>query len=134
VAKGRSYCPKCHHTLAGYDLVPVFSFLFLKGKCRYCGKPISWQYPIIELITGLIFWMTAKLLTPQIFIGYFSGRLLAKLIAGWVLVGALIVVFMVDLKWYFIPDEAIWAGIAAAAVLDFINAGGGYPWRFLTLI
>ena len=52
---GRSFCPECKHSLAWYDLVPVFSFVFLKGKCRYCGKPISWQYPIVEISTGSIF-------------------------------------------------------------------------------
>jgi len=43
--KGRSYCPYCKHILGWQDLIPVFSFLFLKGKCRYCHRKISWQYP-----------------------------------------------------------------------------------------
>ena len=53
--KGRSYCPNCKHQLAWYDLLPVLSFLFLRGRCRYCKKPISWQYPIVELFTGIVF-------------------------------------------------------------------------------
>ncbi len=53
--KGRSFCPHCHHGLSALDLFPVFSFLFLKGKCRYCGEKISWRYPLIELLTGILF-------------------------------------------------------------------------------
>jgi len=53
--KGRSFCPHCKHELRGNDLVPVLSFLFLKGRCRYCSKKISWQYPIVELFFGFLF-------------------------------------------------------------------------------
>lgn len=52
--QGRSYCPKCKHTLAWYDLIPLFSFVLLLGKCRYCGKKISFQYPIVELTMGVL--------------------------------------------------------------------------------
>lgn len=50
-----SACPQCNHALSILDLVPVLSYLFLKGKCRYCQNPISWQYPAVELLTGLAF-------------------------------------------------------------------------------
>ena len=53
--KGRSFCPSCHHELGALDLFPVFSYLFLKGKCRYCHEKISWRYPLIELLTGILF-------------------------------------------------------------------------------
>jgi prepilin signal peptidase PulO-like enzyme (type II secretory pathway) len=52
---GRSFCPKCKHQLAWYDLIPILSWILLLGKCRYCKKPISIQYPLIELSVGLIF-------------------------------------------------------------------------------
>jgi leader peptidase (prepilin peptidase)/N-methyltransferase len=52
-AKGRSFCPKCHHTLHAIDLVPLFSWLFLGGKCRYCKEPISGRYPLVESIGGI---------------------------------------------------------------------------------
>ncbi len=51
----RSYCPNCKTTLKFLDLIPLFSFLFLKGKCRYCGRKISWVYFLGELITGILF-------------------------------------------------------------------------------
>lgn len=47
----RSRCPSCNHALGPLDLVPLFSWIFLRGKCRYCRAPIGWQYPVIELAT-----------------------------------------------------------------------------------
>lgn len=50
-----SYCPKCNHRLSPFDNIPVISWLLLQGKCRYCKQPIHWQYPLVEILTGLIF-------------------------------------------------------------------------------
>lgn len=58
---GRSRCPHCHHDLVWRDLVPLVSYLILRGKCRYCRKPISAQYPLIELISGIFFVMAPSL-------------------------------------------------------------------------
>ena len=52
---GRSHCPACGHILAFYDMVPVLSWLFLKGRCRYCRAPVSIQYPAVELLTASAF-------------------------------------------------------------------------------
>lgn len=52
--KGRSFCPNCHNTLKPYDMIPVLSWVLLRGKCRYCGKRISIRYPLIELAGGMI--------------------------------------------------------------------------------
>lgn len=56
----RSHCPTCHSVIAWYDLIPVFSWVFLRGRCRMCATRISWLYPFIELVTGifaLLFWL-----------------------------------------------------------------------------
>lgn len=55
ISKGRSMCPGCGHQLHAKDLIPVVSWTLLGGKCRYCKKPISVQYPLIELLTGFLF-------------------------------------------------------------------------------
>ena len=55
ITQGRSMCPDCNHQLGVWDLIPVFSWLGLKGKCRYCHKPISPQYPFVELLTAALF-------------------------------------------------------------------------------
>jgi leader peptidase (prepilin peptidase)/N-methyltransferase len=51
--KGRSYCPKCKKQLFWYDNIPLISFIFLKGRCRWCHSPIGVHYPLVELATGL---------------------------------------------------------------------------------
>lgn len=55
IIHGKSMCPHCKHKLVAKDLVPVLSWLWLRGKCRYCDKPISWQYPLVELATAGLF-------------------------------------------------------------------------------
>ena len=54
----RSFCPKCNHRLEFLDLIPVFSYIFLKGKCRYCGEKVRPRYLILELISGFVFLFT----------------------------------------------------------------------------
>src|SRR3989344_6482284 len=51
---GRSHCMHCGHTLSAVDLVPVFSFLFLRGRCRYCGVKLSLQYPLVEVAAAVL--------------------------------------------------------------------------------
>lgn len=49
-----SHCFSCGHKLGVWDLVPIFSFIFLRGRCRYCGSRISWQYPVVEFLVGVL--------------------------------------------------------------------------------
>lgn len=60
IRKGRSICPNCNTTLKVLDLFPVLSFIFLGGKCRYCKAEISLRYPIIEIITGVLFFLAYR--------------------------------------------------------------------------
>jgi len=100
VAAGRSKCPHCQRILAFYDLVPIVSFMLLKGKCRYCQKPISWQYPLVEMTTGILFAVIFYYHALPINAGH-SFLLTRDLIA----VSALIGIFVYDLKFMEIPDE-----------------------------
>ena len=68
---GRSYCPHCCHTLRAFDLIPLVSFLCLKGKCRYCKKWISIRYFLVEALFSIIFILVASLKGPTEWIGYF---------------------------------------------------------------
>ena len=58
---GRSYCPHCHHSLHVLDLLPILSYLFLRGKCRYCKQTISIRYFIVEIIFSILFCLAAYL-------------------------------------------------------------------------
>lgn len=65
ILTGKSECPKCKHTLSFWDLVPVLSYIFLFGRCRYCHKKISPQYVIVEVLTGLCFLLVTYFLFPS---------------------------------------------------------------------
>lgn len=102
VVRGRSRCPHCHHELAARDLVPLVSFVVLRGKCRFCCKPISWQYPLVEFVTGSAFALIAFRLGLPSSIGdsiLFTAYLLY--------VCFLVVIFVYDLKHYLILDRVI---------------------------
>ena len=68
---GRSYCPHCRHKLRAFDLIPLVSFLCLKGKCRYCKNWISIRYFLVEALFSIIFILVAILKGPTEWIGYF---------------------------------------------------------------
>ena len=55
ITQGRSHCPHCGHQIRGYDNVPVVSWLLLRGRCRDCGAPISWRYPLGEAVTAAVY-------------------------------------------------------------------------------
>lgn len=103
--RGRSSCPKCGHVLTAADLVPVLSFLFLRGKCRYCRAAISWQYPLVELAMAVIATtMVLKFgLTPAAVVGTILGAFL-------------LVVFVYDLKHELILDVVTVPGMVVALV------------------
>ncbi len=105
--KGRSFCPKCKKKLLWWELVPLFSFIFLKGKCSKCKVKISLQYPMVELITGVLFLLSFFRLT------YGSGLAthnLLLIIYTWIIISILIAIFFIDLKHYIIPDNLITIG------------------------
>ena len=100
---GRSYCPTCKHNLKWIDLFPVFSYIFLKGKCRYCSKKISIQYPIVEILTGLMFVLVFNQSTQTLN--------LSALVFSFYIVSSLIVIFVYDLKHLIIPDKILFPAI-----------------------
>ena len=105
---GRSYCPHCRHQLNWKDLFPVASFLLLKRKCRYCSQKISFQYPLVELATGLIFLFIVSFQLPSLefSIFYFLFSIFWFYVAC-----SLIVIFVYDLKHYLIPDAVLFPAI-----------------------
>lgn len=104
----RSKCLHCKHFLIWSDLIPVLSFIFLKRKCRYCGENISWQYPLVELGTGILFIMAFG-------IWYWVSNIFYLLFLFYI-ISVLIVIFVYDLKHYIIPDKVIYPAIVVAFV------------------
>jgi len=67
VVKGHSMCMSCSHTLGALDMVPLFSWMFLRGKCRYCGAPVASRYSKIEALTGVVFALVAIVRSDWLF-------------------------------------------------------------------
>jgi len=109
---GRSQCPHCKHTLGIKDLFPIFSYLLLAGKCRYCQKPISPQYPLVETVTAVIFASSFFFLpaTDNLFSDYL------KLIFYFFFFSVLIVLSVLDLKKGIIPDKIVLPAILIAFI------------------
>lgn len=114
---GRSMCVHCHHQLAPLDLIPVFSWLILKGRCRYCNKPISWQYPVVELAVGLLF-AISFLLWPAPLEQWFQitqfGLWLAMLVI-------LVALFVYDVRWLLLPDKLTYPLIALGLIMGILS-------------
>ena len=127
----RSHCPSCNHVLAWYDLIPLVSFFLLGAKCRYCHKKISWQYPIIEISTALIFLLIFNQntylfeITTRASVQIFNLSTLVfsllNLFFLFYLASSLIVIFVYDLKHYIIPDVILFPAIAVALFYRIID-------------
>jgi prepilin signal peptidase PulO-like enzyme (type II secretory pathway) len=114
--RGKSYCEKCHHQLSFIDLVPVISFLFLKGKCRYCKTKLSVYYPFSEIFTGVIFLMVVTsvgLTSPLALIFYLYS------------VSSLIVIFLNDIKYGIIPDKIVYPAVFITFIFQLLTQ---YPF------
>ena len=111
----RSECEHCHHKLGVWDLIPVVSWILLRGRCRYCGHPISKLSPIVELSMGLLFLMSF-LVWPFGFEAWQGVTLFALWLIYLIMLGILLVY---DLKWMLLPDVIVIPLIA----LGLIDAG-----------
>ena len=119
---GRSNCPNCGHVLIWKDLIPIFSFLFLGGKCRYCRKKISFQYPLAEISTALIFIMILNFKIGILNHFEFFNLLNAiDLLFLFYIASSLIVIFIYDIKFYLIPDRIIFPAIIVAIIYRIFN-------------
>ncbi len=112
ILHGRSMCTSCKHQLSIQDLIPVLSWLSLGGKCRYCKKPISWQYPAVELATAILF-VASYIFWPKGLEGLEVLSFALWLVA---LVG-LIALLVYDLRWMLLPNRIVFplAWIAGAS-------------------
>ncbi len=110
--QGRSACPACGTALGPADLVPLFSFLFARGRCRHCRAPISWRYPLTELLCGT--W--ALLLFVQV---GFVWAFLPLALWGFLLVALL----WIDFDFKLLPDVLTWPGMALGLAATLLAMG-----------
>ncbi len=107
-----SHCPKCGEPIRWYDNVPVLGYVLLRGRCRACREPISLQYPLVELATGLV-WA-----------GMFSyAGLSFEALRGTLLLTTLFGIALTDARFYIIPDQFSLGGLVLGLGLAFLPGG-----------
>jgi leader peptidase (prepilin peptidase) / N-methyltransferase len=113
VVRPASRCPGCGYELRWFDNIPVVSWLVLRGRCRKCGSPIHIRYPIVEILTMIVFvlhwWVFGWTLLMAIRVGFAC---------------ALIALFAIDLEHHLLPDRITLPGIAAGLILSLIVPPG----------
>ena len=107
-----SHCPDCGHNLQAGDLIPVFSYIWLGGRCRYCGQRISLRYPLVELLTVLSFLLIFNKWGLTIAAG-----------VGYIFTALLIITAFTDIEEGIIPDRITYPGIIMGLLLSFYTIG-----------
>jgi len=105
-----SRCPSCANRIAWYDNIPILSWLILRGKCRNCGHPIAWRYPLVEGLNGLL-WAAAAL--------RFGDPWVALMMA--MLFSSLVVLTFIDLDHMILPNVITYPGIVVAAIAPWLT-------------
>lgn len=128
----RSRCDHCKRTLVWYEIIPVLSFLLLRGRCRTCRKRLSWQYPLVEFVTAAgFYWVSTLSLSPM------------SMIFGAVLFATVVVMTVIDAKHQIIPDTGLIVSLFCLLIFsvavpysvlrDHVIAGGINGAIFLSL-
>ena len=114
VANPPSHCYNCNNRLKPQDLIPILSWTFLKGKCRYCGQKISPRYTLVELLTGILFAIV-----------YLNFGYSIQTLYYMFLTSLLIIITFIDLAHYIIPDGLLIIGSIVAIIINILGYGIG---------
>ena len=118
VVHGRSFCPNCHSLIPWYLNIPLFSYLFLKGRCKSCQMPISPIYPAVELLNAVL-WLMA----------YHVYGFSAQGITIAILFSVMIIIASIDFKYQIIPDSLVTIIVFIGVFCDvFVTVVYGQPW------
>lgn len=120
LARPGSRCPGCGHPVRPYDNVPVLSWLILRGRCRDCGEPISWRYPLVELVTAVL-WAAVVAVRDD------AGGIAL----GLILVTALVPIVLIDLERRLIPNVITGPAAVAAVVAGLALDLDGLPEQLI---
>lgn len=107
---GRSFCPRCGKTLTWWQLIPLLSFIILRGRCFYCKRAISWQYPVIEFLTGLSFALA-----------YIYSKEPAALVLNLITITVLMFIALYDFRNFLILDSSVIIGSIIALALAYLK-------------
>jgi leader peptidase (prepilin peptidase)/N-methyltransferase len=121
IVRPRSRCPTCGNQLRSVDNVPVLSWLFLRGKCHFCGEPISARYPLVELLTGVLFGAVAARFAHQAW----------PLPAFLVLTAGLVALSGIDIDHHRLPNKVVYPTLFAMAPLLVLAAAETGGWNHL---
>lgn len=118
-----SQCGACGKKLKAFDLVPVLNYFYLRGRCRWCGAPFSWQYPLIEFVTGVLFVLI-----------WLKHGFLGAALSGWVLVALLVTISVIDYYHQIIPNGLIFVGLGMGIPLLLIQSGESLKLGVLSML
>jgi len=115
-----SHCPRCNTPIRWYDNIPLASFAILRGRCRTCGQRISWRYPLVELLNGLLF-----------LCAFFEFGFTGEAILVMALCSTLVVITFIDLDHQIIPDVITYPGmVIGLGVAPFFMSSLAGPLSF----
>ncbi len=110
IIRPRSFCPSCRRPIPWYENIPLLSFIFLRGRCARCHGPISLQYPLVELLTGLVFWYLFRSyglsLNFAFYVYFFCG---------------LIIISGIDFSHQLIPDVITIPGVVLGVIMQILQ-------------
>lgn len=112
IVKPSSHCPKCGHKLTPLELIPIFSYLIQKGRCKGCNTKIPIMHPLFEFISGLLFMLA-----------YISFKLSPELLIALTFISILLIIFISDIEYMIIPDEVLIVGIILLVIEKFCIHG-----------
>ncbi len=128
IVRGRSICTRCSKKLHWYELVPVFSFLGLRGRCSSCKESISFQYPLVELLTGIVF---VLLYTVKVLNNNFSDLGVISFVFSCFIASLLIIIFAYDFRHKIIPTRIVYLFILFSFLSIFFRSFLSEDFPFL---
>ncbi len=112
-----SHCPQCQHRLGPLELIPLLSFLWQRGRCRHCSAPISWRYPLVELLAAVLLSIVYLRFGWSPELVYYSG-----------LTALLLVISFIDLDTMVIPTQLVGVGMVWASVYNLYTRQPAIDW------
>lgn len=131
IIHSHSMCLSCHHRLSWYDLIPLLSFLLLRGRCRYCQKPIPRRCFFMELVTGLLFAFWDQFVLKEELFGNWQQMLLT--IYSLTVISVLLIIAVVDFYKYIIPNKFVFTLIALGLIFEPLFGFLGVKHQFFDI-